>query len=69
MTINDHQDENPIKHDWRTDYSNRPYYGDIQRELPDVDYDRDLRSAYELGQHARNEGVVLMHDLRIQKVI
>ena len=55
MTINDHQDENPIKHDWRTDYSNRPYYGDIQRELPDVDYDRDLRSAYELGQHARNE--------------
>ena len=55
MTINDHQDENPIKHDWRTDYSNRPYYGDIQRELPDVDYDRDLRSAYELSQHARNE--------------
>ncbi|CAG0922709.1 unnamed protein product, partial [Notodromas monacha] len=52
MTINDHQDENPIKHDWRTDYSNRPYYGDIQRELPDVDYDRDLRSAYELGSAA-----------------
>lgn len=23
--------------------------------IPDVDYDRDLRSAYELGQQARNE--------------
>ena len=55
MNTNHHQDEQPIKHDWRTNYANRPYYGEIQYELPDVDYDRDLRSAYELGQQARNE--------------
>lgn len=55
MTINDHQNEHPIKHDWRTDYANRPYYGDIQRDIPDVDYDRDLSSAYELGRQARTE--------------
>lgn len=55
MTINDHQNEHPIKHDWRMDYANRPYYGDIQRDIPDVDYDRDLSSAYELGRQARTE--------------
>lgn len=55
MTTNDHQNENPIKHDWRTDFANRPYYGDIQREIRDVEYDQDLRAAYELGQHARNQ--------------
>jgi len=49
------QNEKPTPHDWRQDYSNRPYYSDIQRELPDVDYDRDLRSAYDLGQHARHD--------------
>ncbi|MDQ9019546.1 hypothetical protein RFI02_00260 [Acinetobacter sichuanensis] len=53
--MNDHQNEHRIPHDWRTDYANRPYYGDIQRELPDVDYDKDLRSAYELGQNARSQ--------------
>ena len=55
MTLNDRQNNNPTPHDWRTDFNNRPYYGEIQRELPDVDYDRDLRAAYELGQHARSE--------------
>jgi len=55
MTINDHQNENPIKRDWQKEYSNRPYYQDIHREIPDVDYDRDFRSAYELGLNARNE--------------
>ena len=52
--MNDHQNEHPIHHDWRTDYSNRPYYGDLQREVPDIDYDRDLRSAYELGERERH---------------
>ncbi len=42
MNTNHHQDEQPIKHDWSTNYTNRPYYGEIQYELPDVDYDRDL---------------------------
>ena len=55
MNTNTHQNMNSNNHDWRTDYTNRPYYGDIRSELRDVDYDRDLRSAYELGQNARNE--------------
>ncbi len=55
MVLNDDQNRNSVKHDWRTDYNNRPYYGDIQKDLPDVDYDRDLRSAYELGQNSRSK--------------
>lgn len=55
MTFNDHQNEHPIKHDWQKEYVNRPYYQEIQRQIPDVEYDRDFRSAYELGQHVRNE--------------
>lgn len=55
MTIDDNLNNSSIKHDWRSDYANRPYYNDIQRDIRDVDYDRDLRAAYDLGQHARTE--------------
>ena len=51
MTFNEHL----IKHDWQKEYVNRPYYQEIQRQIPDVEYDRDFRSAYELGQHLHNE--------------
>ncbi|MFT4020322.1 MAG: hypothetical protein QM666_02265 [Acinetobacter sp.] len=55
MTINDHQKENFTPHDWRQSYSERPYYHDIQKEIPDVDYDRDFGPAYDLGRNARIE--------------
>ena len=55
MNTSNHENINPNNHDWRTEYTNRPYYSDIRSELHDIDYDRDLRSAYELGQNARIE--------------
>ena len=51
------QNENNVNHDWRKDFSIFFYYSDIQREIPDVYYDSDLRSAYELGQRVRSESV------------
>lgn len=40
---------------WRQNYVDRPYYSDFQKEIPDLDYDRDLSSAYALGSRARAE--------------
>ena len=40
-------------HRWRETYTSRPYYNDLKNNLPDIDYDRDLSSAYEFGHNAR----------------
>ena len=40
---------------WRENYTNRPYYNDLHRDIPDIDYDRDLSSAYEFGRNSRSE--------------
>lgn len=40
---------------WRENYTSRPYYQDLQRDIPDIDYDKDLSSAYEFGRHSRSE--------------
>lgn len=40
---------------WRDSYTDRPYYNEFQKEIPDLDYDRDLSSAYSLGTRARAE--------------
>ncbi|MFH7767021.1 hypothetical protein [Acinetobacter sp. BSP-28] len=40
---------------WRENYTSRPYYQDLQRDVPDIDYDKDLSSAYEFGRTSRSE--------------
>ena len=40
---------------WRDNHADRPYYNDFKRDIPDIDYDRDLSSAYDLGTRARSE--------------
>lgn len=40
---------------WRKNYTSRPYYQDLHRDIPDIDYDKDLSSAYEFGRNSRSE--------------
>jgi hypothetical protein len=40
---------------WRESYVTRPYYQEAQLTTPDLDYDRDFSTAYELGHRARAE--------------
>ena len=40
---------------WRESYLTRPYYQEAQLTTPDLDYDRDFSTAYELGHRARSE--------------
>lgn len=40
---------------WRENYTSRPYYQDLQRDIPDIDYDKDLSSAYKFGRNSRSE--------------
>ncbi|WP_425917338.1 hypothetical protein [Acinetobacter sp. TSRC1-2] len=40
---------------WRESYTNRLYYNDSHRDIPDINYDRDLSSAYEFGRNSRSE--------------
>lgn len=40
---------------WRENHTSRPYYQDLQRDIPDIDYDTDLSSAYEFGRTSRSE--------------
>lgn len=40
---------------WRESYLTRPYYQEAQLTTPDLDYDRDFSTAYELGHWARSE--------------
>lgn len=40
---------------WRESYLTRPYYQEAQLTTPDLNYDRDFSTAYELGHRARSE--------------
>jgi len=40
---------------WRESYVTRSYYQEAQLTTPDLDYDRDFSTAYELGHRARAE--------------
>ncbi len=50
--LNDNPDADKY---WRERYTQRPYYNEFEKEIPDLDYDRDLSSAYALGTRARAE--------------
>lgn len=52
MTQPDHLES---RNYWRDSHTQRPYYNDLKRDIPDIDYDRDLSSAYEFGRNSRAE--------------
>lgn len=49
--------ENALENEkyWRENHSIRPYYADFKKDIPDLDYDKDLSSAYQFGRNARSE--------------